>query len=154
MLIKKRRAFTLLETIISLTIFCSLVIVSFSNIGNYYQRVQEHQAIEQFKNTFNSAFNYCYLNKKTIKLYFNRKENSIEINISNSKRTNLINERTKIREIKFPKTLKIVKFQQQYTIHNTGFAAPMTIELKSQLTNKVYLYKIQMGWGEIVESST
>ncbi|PMD70218.1 hypothetical protein [Companilactobacillus nuruki] len=150
-MIQSRKAFTLLETVISLTIFCSLIIISTINLKDYHAQVEEKQAIESFKNTFKSSFNYCYLNKMALKIYVDKTENIISFNAVGNGSKDL--NKAIIKKVKFPKTLSIVKFENGYTIGNSGQAAPATIIFNSQLTNKTYTYKIQLGWGEIVEKT-
>lgn len=41
-----RRAFTLLETVVSLAIFCSLTIFSIYNLKDYQARVEERQYLQ------------------------------------------------------------------------------------------------------------
>jgi len=142
-----RRAFTLLETVITLTIMCTLVAISIYNIKDYQARIEEKQALEWFKSTLKSSFNYCYLHNRTAILYWLPDENSIQFDILQPSGT-----KKNYRKLKLPRTLRVAKKEAiHYAISQSGQAAPMSIKFHSELTKKNYSYKIQFGWGEIIE---
>ncbi|MQS98117.1 type II secretion system protein [Lactobacillus halodurans] len=143
-----RSGFTLLETTIGLSIVCSLALISLSNLRDYQAQIEERQALEWFKNSFKSAFNYSYLNHNVVTLRVEPGKNIVDF----SHREGL-----KVKHVRklFPKTLKLKdKAKVQYTIYNSGQAPPITIQFISSLTNKTYIYKIQMMWGEIIETTS
>lgn len=150
---KNRRAFTLLETVIALSISCSIFVISLYNLKEYQQRVEEQQTLEWFKNTFKSMLNYCYLNKRAIRVHFD--SNKITFNLDEG--TNNFDpgkgiNKTELKKHILPKTLKVSEnFKKIYRIDSAGEAPPMTVTFVSTLTNRTYIYKIQMNWGEIVE---
>lgn len=147
MLEVKKPAFTLIETTISLGIVCSLMIISIYNLKNYQARVEEQQALEWFKDTFKSAFDYSYLHGVATNLTI--APDSIEFN-ADQRTTGKKNYRFhKFRML--PKALKAGNSKTTYTIFKSGQAAPITIKFKSSLTHRSYSYKVQMGWGEIIE---
>lgn len=147
MLPVRRKAFTLLETTISLGIVCSLMIISIYNFKDYQAQVEEHQALEWFKDTFKSAFDYSYLHKVATNMTI--APDAIEFNADQKTATKKEYYFHKFH--KFPKSLTAGNSKRTYTIFKSGQAAPITIEFKSDLTHKKYIYKVQMGWGEIVE---
>lgn len=143
----KQKAFTLLETTISLGIVCSLMIISIYNLKDYQARVEEHQALEWFKDSFKSAFDYSYLHGVATNLTIT--PNSIEF-VANQKTAS----KKEYYFHKFqtlPKTLQAENSKITYTIFKSGQAAPITIKFDSKLTHRQYVYKVQMGWGEIIE---
>ncbi|WP_240704395.1 hypothetical protein [Companilactobacillus zhachilii] len=53
---------------------------------------------------------------------------------------------------KLPETLTITEnYSHKYTIYGTGSAPAVTITFVSTLTRRKYTYKVQLGWGEIIE---
>lgn len=150
---ENRRAFTLLETVIALSISCSIFVISLYNLKNYQQRIEEQQTLKWFKDTFKSMLNYCYLNKRAIIVHFD--SNKITFNLdegaNNFDSVEGIN-KAELKKRILPKTLKVSEnFKRKYRIAPNGEAPPMTVTFKSTLTNRTYIYKIQMNWGEIVE---
>jgi len=145
---QSRKAFTLLETVISLAIVCSLAAISIYNLKDYQARADEKQAIIWFKNTFKNTFNYCYLNDKGALILLDPKENTIEFSPTAGSGM-----KHQIR--KLPTTLKLGSNSHlRYTIYGSGQGGSMSLKFLSTLTHKTYTYKIQMGWGEIIESET
>jgi len=149
-MLQVRKAFTLLETVISLTIMCALVSLSVYNLKDYQARVEEKQAIEWFKNSFKSTFNYCYLHNRTAIFYWLPQKNSIQFDIlqpSGSEKN--------YRVLKLPKTLRVASNSAiHYAISQHGQGSMMSLKFHSELTHKNYAYKIQFGWGEIIEGKT
>lgn len=146
---KKHQAFTLLETMISLGIICSLLIISLYNLKGYQEHVEEQQSLVWFKDSFKNAFNYCYLNKRSGSLFLNQDNNKVTFNLDGK------NGKRKIYQKKLPAFMSIVSASATgYWISSNGQGAPVTIIFKSALTKKKYIYKIQMGWGEINEIKT
>lgn len=149
---KFRRAFTLLETTIGLAIVCSMVLIASYNLHDYQAKVEEHQALEWFKNSLKSTFNHSYLSKRAAILYLDPVEHSIEIVPGGEKNKSRYQKRI------FPKTLRFASnAHMKYEIYKSGQSAPtipITIGFYSELTHKRYIYAIQMGWGEIIASET
>jgi len=145
-----RTGFTLLETVISLAIICLLVIISITNLKDYQARVEEKQAIEWFKNNFKNTMNYSYLNKKSASMHLDSKENTIEFVA-----TGISIERKYYKKRVLPDSLRLTQEGDvKYLISKSGQSAPITISFTSKLTKKIYSYKIQLGWGEIIEEKT
>lgn len=141
-----RRAFTLLETVVSLAIFCSLTIFSIYNLKDYQARVEERQYLQWFKDSFKSTFNYCYLHNTGGRMVFDKKR--IIFHTSQD-------DKTKTQSKKIPKSLKITSgTRANYTINNSGEATAATITVESNLSHKKIFYKIQMNWGEIIETTS
>lgn len=146
---KVRNGFTLLETVIGLTIFCALTLISLNNLKDYQARVEEKQALEWFKDTFKSAYNRAYLQNHASKLIIQDKNEIIYDVDKNGKNFGRHISR------KLPKTLTVSENSfNEYNIHAKGDSGSVTIRFQSTLTHKVYEYKIQMGWGEIIETTT
>lgn len=143
---KVRPAFTLLETVIGLVIVCSTIMISVYNLKDYQAHIEERQAIEWFKNSFKSTFNYCYLNHKTANVYLMQNQNRIKFDIQKDNQNKSHN-----KELKLPRGLKIDN-QKKYIIGVNGQGGPAVITFHSTLTNKIYSYTVQMGWGEISEN--
>lgn len=137
----------MLETTISLGIVCSLLIISLYNLKDYQARVEEYQALEWFKDTFKSAFDYSYLNGVATNMTI--APDTIEFNADQKAATKKEYYFHKFH--KLPKSLTTGNNKITYTIFKSGQAAPITIEFKSVLTHQKYTYKVQMGWGEIIE---
>nr|WP_269083226.1 type II secretion system protein [Companilactobacillus kimchiensis] len=145
---RSRSGFTLLETVISLAIFCTLAAVSIYNLKDYQAKVEERQAISWFKNTFTETLNYGYLNKRAAKFQWFTDSNTIKF-ISNG---SLAGQQKYYKKKKLPATLRINSNAAiDYGIADSGVAPPMSIQFHSTLTNKDYSYKVQFGWGEIIE---
>ncbi len=143
-----RLGFTLLETVIGLGIFCLLTTVSLYNLKDYQARLEEKQSLEWFKDTFKGAFNHAYLTHHSSKFMIDNK-NTIIFDISAE------NKKTKEIKRKLPSTMSFNEnSQKEYTISSSGQASPVTITIKSTLTNKTYKYTVQLGWGEIIEEKT
>ncbi|WP_162256531.1 hypothetical protein [Companilactobacillus futsaii] len=135
-----------METIVSLSIFCSLTIFSICNLKDYQARVEERQYLEWFKDSFKSTFNYCYLHNTGGRMVFDKEK----IIFHTSEGT-----RTQTQSKKIPKSLKITSgARTNYTINKAGEASAATIIIESSLNHKKILYKIQMNWGEIVETES
>ncbi|GAQ02033.1 hypothetical protein NBRC111452_1849 [Companilactobacillus farciminis] len=61
----------------------------------------------------------------------------------------------KLKSKKIPKSLKITSgTRANYTINNSGEATATTITVESNLSHKKIFYKIQMNWGEIIETTS
>lgn len=140
-----RNGFTLLETVIVLAIFSLTMAVSLYNLRDYQAKVEEKQALEWFKNNFKNTFNYCYLNTTSGSFSINQEEHFILFQIRDRP--------GKFRKLYLPKTLVVNESRNHlYNVYLSGQAAPITIEFDSTLTHHKYIYKIQMGWGEIIET--
>lgn len=141
--------FTLLETVIGLFIFCSLTLLSFNNIKNYQDIVEERQSLEWFKNTFKSVFNDAYINQHASRFMIEN-HNKIIFDITGNKKGE-----TKEISRTLPSTLRFSENSKgEYRVSSTGEAPAATITIKSTLTNKTYIYRVQLGWGEITEEKT
>lgn len=140
-----RNGFTLLETVIVLAIFSLTMAVSLYNLRDYQAKVEEKQALEWFKNNFKNTFNYCYLNGTSGFLNLEPENHAI--------RFQLMDHPGKHKKLILPKTLSVKESKlKRYVIYLSGQAAPITITFQSKLTHREYIYKIQMGWGEIIET--
>ncbi len=144
----RRSAFTLLETVIGLFIICSLVTISSWNLKGYQAQVEEKQSIEWFKNTFKNTMNSCFLTKKVGGLKIDKNKNQLMFSVPRPDGTHKVLKKT------FPQNLEIISKKNDFDISNNGQISPLTIKFESKLTKKIYAYKIQMGWGEIIETST
>ncbi|WP_125568316.1 type II secretion system protein [Companilactobacillus insicii] len=145
MLVHKSKAFTLIESIISLAIFCTLMSVSIYGLQNYQQRIEEKQVISQFKINWHNMLNYSYLNKKYTRFFYNYDTNTMTF-------VDLMNKKEFSHKIKLPKTLVNTKKRDvEIYVNKDGTTRPKSIEIKSTLTHKTYRYTIQMMWGELVE---
>ena len=143
-----RKAFTLLETVIGLGIFCFLTTISLYNLKDYQAKLEEKQSLEWFKDTFKGVFNHAYLTHRSSKFMIDN-GNTIIFDISAE------NKETKEIKRKLPSTLKFNEnSRKEYTISSSGQASPVTIIIKSTLTNRTYKYTVQLGWGEIIEEKT
>lgn len=140
-----RKGFTLLETVISLTIFCSLTLLSIYNLKDYQANMEEHQFLQWFQDSFKSTFNYCYLHKVGGRMVFDR-DKVIFHTYDGIK--------TRNQSKKIPKTLKITHGANSYLINSFGEAEPTTVIVESNLKHRKFFYKIQMSWGEIIETHT
>lgn len=142
-----RTGTTLLEVVIGLAIFCSLVTVSLYNIKDYQARIEEEQSLEWFKNTFKTAFNRAYLTDQDSKFIIEKNNTIIFDMRGNYKKTKHI-------ERKLPSSLSFYENSRgEYKIYGSGEASPVTITVNSALTHRKYVYKIQMGWGEIIDET-
>ncbi|WP_334330298.1 prepilin-type N-terminal cleavage/methylation domain-containing protein [Companilactobacillus sp. HBUAS59699] len=145
LLLHKNKAFTLIETVISLTIFCTLASVSIYGIHDYQQKIEEKQIISQYKVNWHNMLNYSYLNKRRTRFFYNYDDNTMLFS-DFSKRDKFDY------KIKLPSTLKSTqKHDIEIYVGDEGMTGPKTIELKSSVTHRVYDYTVQMMWGELVE---
>lgn len=141
----KNKAFTLIEAVISLTIFCTLASVSIYGIHNYQQRIEEKQIISQFKVNWHNMLNYSYLNGKRTRFLYDYDENTMTF-------TDNSNADKFFHKIKLPKTLKNTKKHDvKISVSDNGTTSPNSIEIESALTHRTYNYTVQMMWGELVE---
>ena len=139
-----RNGFTLLETVIVLAIFSLTMAVSLYNLRDYQAKVEEKQALEWFKNNFKNTFNYCFLYQRVEELQINNYHKISFVSIDGHRKNHIL---------KLPKTLSVsASDNKKYFIYDSGQAPPITITFQSKLTHREYIYKIQMGWGEIVET--
>ncbi|WP_218016040.1 hypothetical protein [Companilactobacillus nodensis] len=139
------KAFTLIEAVISLSIFCTLISVSIYGLQNYRQQIEEKQTINQFKVNWHNMLNYSYLNKRRTTFFYEYDTNTMTFN--DYTRSGKFSQ-----EIKLPKTLKSNRGHDiTINVSENGANSPRTIELKSTATHRIYHYAIQMMWGELVE---
>lgn len=143
-----RKGFTLLEVLLGLLIFCFLTTISLYNIKDYQARIEERQSLEWFKNTFKTAFNRAYLTGHE-STFMIEKNNTIIFDVRGKY------EKTKQIERKLPSWLSFYENSGSiYKIYGSGEGSPVTITVNSALTHKEYIYKVQMGWGEIIDETT
>jgi prepilin-type N-terminal cleavage/methylation domain len=141
--------FTLLETVISLTIICILTTISIYNLKDYQAKMEERQSLEWFKNSFKNAFNKAFLTKSGIEVIV-EKQNEVIFDITNNGKGSDIHISRR-----FPKTIKIFESSNNsYMIYGSGQAKAVTFTFVSSLTNRKYKYVVQLGWGEIIETKT
>lgn len=138
-----RGGFTLIEAVITLSIVCSLILVTSFEVKNFQAKFAEQQTMQQFKNTFKSTLNKSFLSKRDYYVVISKNSSSILFKSSDDK--------TYLKRIKLPKTLKYSKTESIIQIRKTSFVRPQTIKFHSSLTNQDYIYVIQMNWGEIIE---
>ncbi|MGQ2375636.1 hypothetical protein [Companilactobacillus zhachilii] len=142
-----RTGTTLLEVVIGLAIFCTLTTISLYNIKDFQARVEEKQSLEWFKNTFKTAFNRAYLTGQESKFIIEENNTIIFDMRGNYKKTKQIKR-------KLPSSLSFYEnSRNEYKIYGSGEASPVTITVNSTLTHRKYIYKIQMGWGEIIDET-
>lgn len=142
----KHSGFTLFEVIISLGIFCTLASLAVYNLKDYQARCEEQVALAWFKNSLKSAYNQGYLKKHATKIIIDHNRIIFDTTASDN-RFERHNERT------LPKTLTLIG-KNNYQVYSSGQSGPITWTFESSLTHHKYIYKVQMGWGEIFESKT
>lgn len=140
-----KRGFTLIETIIGLAIVCGLIAVSVWNLKDYQARIEEKEGLEWFQNSFKNEMNHSYLFHKKANLRI--RENKITFIRYAANGKAILKKKT------LPKTLKNTNGPIDYFIGESGQSGPRTIIFTSQLTHRKYEYRIQMGWGEIIEKT-
>ncbi|MFD1417878.1 type II secretion system protein [Companilactobacillus keshanensis] len=140
-----RFGFTLVESVIALAIFCSIVFATSLGVRNYQARVDEKQSMQQFKNVFKNTLNEAFLTQR----YYN-------ITISKSSHSALFktndDDSYKVR-VKFPDTVNFLQSKSTIQIRRNGLIKPQTIKFHSDLTNINYVYVVQMNWGEIIDKT-
>lgn len=142
---KIRSAYTLIEAVFTLIIISIMALSTGYGIKNYQQKIQEKQAMEEFKINFRDMLNYSYLYKRdSVLQYYKDRDYMAFRDVSDVGKY--------YHEVKLPKTLRILNSENinQY-VNKKGHTRPSTIIFKSDLTNKKYTFKIQMYWGEILE---
>lgn len=140
-----RQGFTLIETVIGLAIVCSLLVVSVWNLKDYQARIEERESLEWFKNSFKNEMNYSYLNRKPA--YLKIRGDHVTFG------RHAVNGKIILKKKIFPKSLRNTNGPIDYFIGKSGQSAPKTIIFESKLTHRKYEYRIQMGWGEIIEKT-
>jgi len=144
-----RLGLTLIETVIGLGIFCLLTTISLHNLKDYQAKLEEKQALEWFKDTFKGVYNRAYLTHQGSKMIIENK-NTIVFDITQNGENG-----DKVVRRKIPSTMTVFDNSSgQHMIYGTGKSSAAKITFSSSLTNKKYIYKIQMGWGEIIEEKT
>lgn len=140
-----RRGFTLIETVIGLAIVCSLLVVSVWNLKDYQARIEEKESLEWFENSFKNEMNYSYLNQKPA--YLKIRDNHIIFG------RYAISGKVVLKKKILPQTLRNTNGPIDYFIGRSGQSGPKTIIFESNLTHRKSEYRIQMGWGEIIEKT-
>lgn len=144
--IKNRLGFTLIESVVVLVIFCSVIFATSVSVKDYQVKIEEKQSMQQFKNVFRNTLNKAFLTGKDYNIVISKKSNSA-IFKSNSNDDFLV-------RIKFPKTISYFKAESTIQIRRNGLIRPQTIKFYSTMTKQNYIYVIQMNWGEIIEKKT
>jgi len=151
-ILRHRSAFTLLETVICLGIFCLITTISLANLKDYRNQMEEKQALELFKSTFQNAYDYAYLTKQSCRFMVDNK-NTIVFNINKDNENGSF--KAKIIKRTLPKTMSVYEnSSSEHNIFGNSKEKPLKVEISSSLTHKKYTYNIQMGWGEITEAET
>lgn len=146
-LLKSRRSgFTLVESVIVLTIFCILILATNLGVKDYQSKIAERQSMQQFKNLFKNTLNEAFLSGKDYNIVISSNSNSV---VFKSNENNVFFAR-----LKFPNTIKYFKNESTIQVRRAGLIRPQTIKFYSNLTNHNYIYVIQMNWGEIIEKNT
>lgn len=133
---KCRLGFTLVETILTLGIFCLLLIIGNSTIQDYQVKTEETLVLKRFDNLWKNELNYAYLTGEMISIYVY--DNKIEFSANGQK----------------PRSLQLKTFHtdaKRKLIFNSGQTSPGHITLWSKVTNEEYHLTFQMKWGVLFE---
>lgn len=137
MILKKLRGFTLIETVITLTIVCLLVSMPTLYVKNIKEQVVLDNNTRQVKSTLNKYLHLATVKKKSYFLSYFDNNSSIQIK-----------EPDKVSKVYLDKHIRVYNFDNLY-ISNRGTISPRTITVKNgKKENKI---KIQMTWGKMVE---
>lgn len=136
----KQKAFTLIETIVALSI--SVVVIEISFIVS--PSVLHDQEIKNFSVEINQKFNIlkeqALLNDDLLLVFFDREENEIIVKDIKTQR--------KYSYLKIPSSLTLIRNTQVKIYSETGIS-PITISFKDLKTNQIYHLTLQMGWGAL-----
>ncbi|KAE9565185.1 hypothetical protein FD33_GL001191 [Companilactobacillus paralimentarius DSM 13238 = JCM 10415] len=115
------------------------------NLKDYQARIEEKESLEWFENSFKNEMNYSYLNQKPA--YLKIRDNHIIFG------RYAISGKVVLKKKILPQTLRNTNGPIDYFIGRSGQSGPKTIIFESNLTHRKYEYRIQMGWGEIIEKT-
>lgn len=137
MILNRIKGFTLIETIITLTVTCLLVLMPTLYVKNIKEQMILDNSTRQIKSTINKYMHLATVEKKNyIFLYF---DNNSSIEIKGSDRTS---------KIYLDRHVKVYNLDNLY-INNHGRVSPRTITVRNG--NKEKKIKLQMAWGRMIE---
>lgn len=136
----KARGFTLLEMSVTLFILGLLLVVSFVAWPPIRDSQAETYFFRQFETDYQNLLTTCMFAKNNGQLMVGT---SVIFNLNDSAG------QPKTTTLKMPKTLKLMGKQATYVISDEGMAKPGTISFRSTRDQRIYRYKIQMGWGKL-----
>lgn len=125
----KRRAFTLVETVIVFAIALLLITLTSPSLTRSRQAAAERQFFTRLKSCWDLETNRARNEKHRLSIYANGQQ----MNVGN-------------KVIKIPSTLSTPNFAV-LNVYDDGFTAPHTRVFYSKIDRSRYVMKIQMGWG-------
>lgn len=140
-----RFGFTLVESVIALAIFCSIIFATSLGVKNYQARVDEKQSMQQFKNVFKNTLDEAFLTKRDYNVALKKEEHSALFKSNDTDSYKVL--------VKFPDTVNYIQSNSTIQIRRNGLIKPQTIRFHSDLTNINYVYVVQMNWGEIIDKT-
>ncbi|WP_125715004.1 type II secretion system protein [Companilactobacillus kedongensis] len=140
-----RLGFTLVESVIALAIFCSIIFATSLGVKNYQARVDEKQSMQQFKNVFKNTLDEAFLTKRDYNVALKKEEHSALFKSNDTDSYKVL--------VKFPDTVNYIQSNSTIQIRRNGLIKPQTIRFHSDLTNINYVYVVQMNWGEIIDKT-
>ena len=135
----RKRAFTLLETIIVLSLTVIIITFSFPAITRSQQVAAERKFWNSFCQEWQAAQVRSKVNHTATTVSFDHIDYQIKFawidgNQSEKKR------------IDIPETLLVREFTN-FKMHENGYTKPMTQKFQSSINHKTYLMRIQLAWG-------
>ena len=137
MIFKRIKAFTLIETIVTLTIICLLVLMPTLYVKNIKEQIILDSTTRQIRSTINKYLHRSTVEKKSYFLSYFDNNSSIQIM-----------EPHQVSKVYLNRHVRVYNFNNLY-ISNRGTISPRTITVKSGSKEKKI--KIQMTWGRMVE---
>lgn len=143
----KRSSFTLVETVVAMAIMCGILLIPAINYHRQIAIQKEKIFLTEFRNNWNQQLKYSLLNNNTSIVYFDVSQKKQFIRFVRYPHM-------KENDQYLPDTLKIINDKKVITIHQDGSVSPQTIAFKSRLNSKVYKFKVQMEWGQLIYEKT
>ena len=137
MIFNKIKAFTLIETIVTLSVVCLLVLMPTLYVKNIKEQIVLDSTTNQIKSTINKYLHLSVVERKPYFLSYFDNNSSIQIM-----------EPHKVSKIYLDKHIKVYNLDNFY-ISNKGTISPRTITVKNG--DKEKKIKIQMTWGRMIE---
>ncbi|MDE7049300.1 MAG: type II secretion system GspH family protein [Lactobacillus sp.] len=137
MMFKKIKAFTLIETIVTLAVVCLLVLMPTLYVKNIKEQIVLDSSTRQIKSTINKYLHRSTVERKSYFLSYFDNNSSIQVM-----------EPDKVTKVYLDRHVRVYNFDNFY-ISNRGTISPRTITVKNG--NKEKKIKIQMTWGRMVE---
>lgn len=142
---KFRYAFTLIESLITLTIVCIVLLLPTIDYRQQLELQQEKLALLAFQSNWHNWINDSFLYHEVRIISVNQQTHCLKFIDPNDPPRSY--------EQHLPRQLDC-RLSRNFIRIKSGEVTPQTIIFVSAATNQEYRFKVQMQWGELIEEKT